>query len=101
MLDINTITVLTATVHPLAAHVTVLADGGIFGTLTNFTNSGMALLKLVGVAVVLGAFLYFAHKRGWGLGALVMSFIIAGLIFWGMNGGLQWLGTQIQATFQA
>lgn len=80
-------------VHPVAA--------GILDTLTTTNADLLGLLKNVAVTVILGMFLWQAHKKGWATGAVFSGLLIAALLFFALNGGLQWLGTQFQTQWGA
>jgi len=76
----------------------VQADGGIIATLTTTTNQLTGLLKLMGAFAIVAFGLWLCHKRGFGMGAIIGVFFVAGLAFFFMNGGGQWLGNEIQTT---
>lgn len=84
-----------------AIHTQVSADGGIISTLNDQTNQIGVLVKNVAALAVVVMFLYIAHKARFAIGAVIGGLLICGLIFFAVNGGLGWLGTQFSTQFHA
>jgi hypothetical protein len=83
-----------------AAQPRVLADG-IIDTLNSQTSQLTVLFKNVIALAILIAFFYVAHKARFATGAIIGGVIMCGLIFFAVNGGLQWVGDQFQTQFNA
>jgi hypothetical protein len=74
---------------------------GIIDVLNDQTNQLSVLVKNVaGVAIVI-AFIFIAHKARWSTGAVLGGILACGLIFFALNGGLEWVGAQFEAQFGA
>ena len=84
--------------HVQSVAPVVQADGGIIATLTTTTNQLNGLFKLMGALAIAVFGIVLCHKRGFGMGAMLGVFFVAGLAFFFMNGGGQWLGNEIQTT---
>lgn len=82
-------------------HAQVFADGGIINTLNDQTNQLFVLVKNVGGLAILLGFLFIAHKARFAAGAIIGGLIMCGLIFFALNGGLAWIGSQFSTQFSS
>jgi hypothetical protein len=93
---IDTLVALATVAHPAAAAIGIHTDGGILSTLSSTNDATLQFVKNASVTIILIMFIWSVHKAKWAIGAIVGGVVVAGFIFWGLNGGLQWLGTQFQ-----
>ncbi|WP_025104785.1 hypothetical protein [Microbacterium paraoxydans] len=92
-------------IQPLAAgfnHVStqlIVQADGIIGTANGFNNELYALVVNGGLTVIVILFLVHAIKKGFGVGAILGGLFVAGLAYFALNGGLQFVGNLIRGEF--
>lgn len=78
----------------LLTTLTVLVPAGIFDTLLDQSNQFMVVVKNLGALGITVVLLWQVIKRGFAIGAIIGVLLGAGLAFFLLNGGAQWIGEQ-------
>lgn len=89
---------MTALLSEVAAQLAAIAPHqGIIDTAQAQTTQVIAFVKNAAVLVVIVAFVWTIHKKSWAVGAIIGALLVGGAIFFAINGGLQWIGTQFSS----